>query len=188
MAAASIKRMPIIRDQKLIEGAAAIATALASPGGQIKLAKVARDHLAWFDLALGRGMSWEQIGQLLFGNGARHKNGTPFSVGVLSSAVWRAKRASLQNKGLNPAVDLAVSSSRTPRPRKNPGLPRDVGSTEYENDGAQDRYRRTKSDVHNPKAQPAPTENAKDSRLEISHDTARLRMTKAFRARHLLDL
>lgn len=73
-------------------GAKAIAEDLRLPGGGLKkLARVVEDHLDWFDTVEARGLTWADMSRLLFAAGAKGRNGRPFSVGTLYSAVWRKR-------------------------------------------------------------------------------------------------
>lgn len=62
------------------------------PGGRRKkLSRLVEDHLAWFDAAEARGMTWEDMIAALFAAGVVRPDGRPLSVGTLSSAVWRKR-------------------------------------------------------------------------------------------------
>jgi hypothetical protein len=76
----------------ILKGAKAISDALHGPGGQIKLSRVIARHLAWFELVRSRDMTWDQIIKVLAAAGATRENGPPFTLGHLSSAVWRAQK------------------------------------------------------------------------------------------------
>jgi hypothetical protein len=81
------------RDKDIEAGAKAIAADLALPGGgRKKLARVVEDHLDWFDVVEARGLTWNDMTLLLFAAGAKGLNDRPFSVGTLSSAVWRKRK------------------------------------------------------------------------------------------------
>jgi hypothetical protein len=89
------------KNNEIEAGAKAIAEDLRLPGaGLKKLARVVEDHLAWFDKAEARGLTWADMSRLLLAAGAKGKNSRPFPVGTLYSTVWRkredAKRASLR--------------------------------------------------------------------------------------------
>ena len=60
-------------------------------GGQKKLARLVEDHLGWFDAVEARGLTFDDMGRLLFAHGVKRKSGRPFSVGTLSSTLWRKR-------------------------------------------------------------------------------------------------
>lgn len=60
-------------------------------GGQKMLSRLVENHLGWFDAVEARGLTVEDIGRLLFAGGVKRKDGRPFSVGTLSSALWRKR-------------------------------------------------------------------------------------------------
>jgi hypothetical protein len=97
------------RGNDIEEGAKAIAEDLKLPGGGLKkLARVAENHLGWFDAVEARGMTWGDMIRLLFAAGAKDQNGL-FTVGTLSSTVWRKredvkKQSGDRNRLLSPAV------------------------------------------------------------------------------------
>jgi antitoxin component of RelBE/YafQ-DinJ toxin-antitoxin module len=51
-----------------------------------------QDHLGWFDVVEARGLTVDDMVRLLFARGVKHKDGRPFSVGSLSSALWRKRQ------------------------------------------------------------------------------------------------
>jgi hypothetical protein len=82
----------VVTNKEIQAGAKAIAEDFGLPGGaQKKLARVVEGHLAWFDAVEARGMTWADMARLLFAAGAKSRNGRPFSVGTLSSTVWRKR-------------------------------------------------------------------------------------------------
>jgi hypothetical protein len=79
-------------NKEIEAGAKAIAGDLRLPGGgQKKLARVVREHLEWFEAVDARGMTWADIARVLFVLGAKDRNGRAFSVGTLSSTLWRER-------------------------------------------------------------------------------------------------
>lgn len=117
-----------MNDEGLLEGAASIASDLIGPGGPIKLAKIVHRHLAWFAFAEARGMTWAQMAVVLFDSGATRANGTAFTIGHLSSCVWRARRAAKSAMGTvaGQSVDATpvLPESSKSQPEKNPIQPR----------------------------------------------------------------
>lgn len=61
-------------------------------GGQKKLSRLVQDHLGWFDVVEARGLTVDDMVRLLFARGVKHKDGRPFSVGSLSSTLWRKRQ------------------------------------------------------------------------------------------------
>lgn len=61
-------------------------------GGRKKLARLVAAHLEWFEAAEQRGMVWQDMVRALATAGITTADLKPFSVGTLSSTVWR-KRA-----------------------------------------------------------------------------------------------
>ena len=83
----------MLTNKEIDAGAKAIAEDFALSEGRIKkLARVVEGHLDWFDACEMRGMTWADIARLLFVAGAKGRNGRPFTVGTLSSTVWRKRR------------------------------------------------------------------------------------------------
>lgn len=101
-------------DDFLKEGARTIATAMHSPAGQIKLARVVANHLDWFERAQRRGLSWDQMIRLLTAAGAKRGNGLPFTRGHLSSSVWRARQE--QGGDISSGLQAPTRSDALPRP------------------------------------------------------------------------
>lgn len=60
-------------------------------GGQMMLSRLVQDHLAWFDMVKARGLRVDDMVRLLFARGVKRPDGRPFSVGTLSSALWRTR-------------------------------------------------------------------------------------------------
>jgi hypothetical protein len=86
------RSLSVVTNKEIETGAKAIAEDFGLPGGgQKKLARVVEGHLAWFDAVEARGMTWADVARLLFAAGAKGRNGRPFSVGTLSSTVWRKR-------------------------------------------------------------------------------------------------
>ena len=109
------------KNREIEAGAKAIAEDLGLPGGgQKKLARVVESHLAWFDAAEARGMTWAGIARLLFSAGAKGRNGRPFSVGTLSSTVWRKREDAERNaeSGASPSKLRIRASLQEPLPQK----------------------------------------------------------------------
>jgi hypothetical protein len=80
------------KSNEIETGARAIAEDLRLPGGgQKKLARVARDHLDWFDMAEERGLTWADMSRLLFAVGAKRESGGAFSVSTLYLTVRRER-------------------------------------------------------------------------------------------------
>ena len=101
------------RDKTIEVGAAAIADDLRLPGGrQKKLAKVVKSHLGWFDAAEARGMTWDNIAQLLSAAGANSEDGKPFTVGTLSSTVWRKRQVGHKPDIARTAVETQARHGR----------------------------------------------------------------------------
>lgn len=58
------------------------------PGdGRKKLTRVVSDHLAWFDAAEARSLTWDNMSRLLLSADAHGNNGGAIPVGMLSSTV-----------------------------------------------------------------------------------------------------
>jgi hypothetical protein len=60
-------------------------------GGQKKLSRLVENHLGWFDAVEARGLTLDNMVRLLFASGVKRKDGRPFSVGTLSSTLWRKR-------------------------------------------------------------------------------------------------
>lgn len=75
---------------------------------QKKLAKVVKSHLDWFDAAEARGMTWDDIAQLLSAAGANGEDEKPFTVGTLSSTVWRKREEAKNQAGSRNAPPSAA--------------------------------------------------------------------------------
>ena len=60
-------------------------------GGQKKLSRLVQDHLGWFDVVEARGLTVNDMVRLLFARGVKRKDGRSFSVGTLSSTLWRKR-------------------------------------------------------------------------------------------------
>jgi hypothetical protein len=81
-----------VRNREIEAGAKAIASDRMLPGGRRKkLSRLIEDHLAWFDAAEARGMTWDDMIAALFAAGVTRPDGGPLTVGTLSSAVWRRR-------------------------------------------------------------------------------------------------
>jgi hypothetical protein len=94
----------VATNKEIEAGAKAIAEDFDLPGGgQKKLARVVEGHLAWFEAVEARGMTWADMTRLLFAAGAKGQNGRPFSVGTLSSTVWRKRDEAKKEAGQNAA-------------------------------------------------------------------------------------
>ena len=93
-------------------------------GGRKKLARLIADHLWWFNAAAQRGMGWEDMVRTLAAAGVTAAGGKAFSVGTLSSTVWR-KRAEVNaesgseasSSGVQLASSHAMHSAGTPPDR-----------------------------------------------------------------------
>ena len=96
-------------------GARRIAAALKGPVGQIKLARVVGQHIRWFEDARSQGMTWDQIIAALTAAGATRADGTPFTRGPISSAVWRAEKSIGRPKPTRPAGAAAAKQRFRPR-------------------------------------------------------------------------
>jgi hypothetical protein len=92
-----------VGNNDMMIGAKRIAAALKGPVGQIKLARVVSQHIVWFEDARSQGMTWDQIVAALTAVGATRADGTPFTRGPVSSAVWRAEKAISRPKSRRPA-------------------------------------------------------------------------------------
>ena len=94
-------------DKELTDGAALIARDLMLPNGRrLKLAKAVAPHLPWFVSARRRGLSWEDIIDVLFDAGVKRPNGLRLSRGHLSSLIPRK----LQEQRAEPAPVHAASA------------------------------------------------------------------------------
>lgn len=117
--------MAKVRDNDIEHGAEAIVKDLRLPGGGFKkLARVVETHLAWFDVVEARGMTWGNIAALLFAAGAKDKDGRAFTIGTLSSAVWRKRNEAKhdQKKGPRPRQhDQHLRSSNSIAKKAPPG-------------------------------------------------------------------
>lgn len=60
-------------------------------GGRKKLARLVAAHLEWFEAAEQRGMVWQDMIRALATAGITTADSKPFSVGTLSSTVWRRR-------------------------------------------------------------------------------------------------
>lgn len=79
-------------NKELEAGLKAIARDFHFPGGgRKKLSRLVTEHLAWFDSAERRGMTWRDIITALTAAGVNGRSGRPLSIGTLSATVWRAR-------------------------------------------------------------------------------------------------
>ena len=83
-------------------------------GGQMMLSSLVQDHLAWFDMVKARGLRVDDMVRLLFARGVKRPDGRPFSVGTLSSALWR-KREEAERR----ALDSQPTSDQNAAKRQN---------------------------------------------------------------------
>lgn len=160
-------------NETISQGAKAIAVSLISPGGRIKFARVIRKHLVWFDLVAEVGLTWRQIADVLASAGAQGEDGSPFSIGLLSATVWRARQTA--------AKDLK---------RK---LPLEIPSPLITTPHIVDHLRRRNSPVVVEQPEPSsPTEStvgsipkraSKQPSQDLDRDELRRRMTQAVEAR-----
>lgn len=82
-----------LKNRDIEAGAKMIASDLQLPGGRRKkLARVVAEHLAWFDQAEARGMTWDDMIAVLASAGVTREDGRALSRGALSSAVWRKRQ------------------------------------------------------------------------------------------------
>lgn len=86
----------MISDYELKDGAQAFARTLRVPGGRTSFDYAVRQHIAWFDCALKRGLTWRGIIGLLHGEGVTRDDGRALSRGHLSSVYWRQMQATRQ--------------------------------------------------------------------------------------------
>jgi hypothetical protein len=87
----------MVDNKELESGLKAMAEDFHLPGGgHKKLSQLVAGHLHWFDAAERRGMGWRDMIRALTAAGVSGRGGKPFSVGTLSSTVWR-KRAKTQD-------------------------------------------------------------------------------------------
>lgn len=119
-----------MRNRDIEAGAKAIADDLMLPGGRRKkLSRVIEEHLAWFDAAEARGMTWDDMIVALAAVGVTGGNGRPLSIGTLSSAVWR-KRYQVSNgspsRGNRSAEAQRVTPAKKP-PSRQHGSDRSTG-------------------------------------------------------------
>lgn len=82
-----------MKDKTLEEGARAFARTLQVPGGRTSFDFAVRTHGVWFGTALARGLSWNQIIELLRQAGVCRDDGRPLSRGHLSKVYSRQKAA-----------------------------------------------------------------------------------------------
>lgn len=83
----------MVSNEELEAGLRAMAEDFHLPGGgRKKLPRLVAGHLAWFDTAEQRGMSWRDMTRALTAVGVGDRGAMPLSVGTLSSTVLR-KRA-----------------------------------------------------------------------------------------------
>ena len=82
----------MVRDKELEAGLKTMAEDFHLPGGgRKKLSQLVAAHLAWFDAAERRGMGWRDMIGVLTAAGVTSQGGKPFSIGTLSSTVWRKR-------------------------------------------------------------------------------------------------
>lgn len=81
-------------------------------GGRKKLSKLVTEHMAWFDAAEQRGMSWPDMIRALTSAGVTSRGGKPLSVGTLSSTVWR-KRAKVGEEMDRPGGEVTAIPPRS---------------------------------------------------------------------------
>lgn len=156
-------------NKEIEAGAKAIAEDFGLPGGgQKKLARVVEGHLAWFDAVEARGMTWADMARLLFAAGAKSRNGRPFSVGTLSSTVWRKRKdAESAQNGASPSKPGIRTLAQAPRSgekrsdRAEP--PRKPGQTRRSTFGEPERRPKKveKTKVKASKERSLPTQSAK---------------------------
>lgn len=108
------------RKSALEAGLEAMAQDFALPGGgKLKIARLVRAHLDWFDLAAEHGLTWLDISRALAGVGITDQSGKALSFGTITAAVWRARDlrdqapASIQ-KSKPPTARLAASKKTQP--------------------------------------------------------------------------
>jgi hypothetical protein len=111
-----------MKNRDIEVGAKAIASDLTLPGGRRKkLARVVEDHLAWFDAAEARGMTWEDMVAVLSAAGVKGGTGRRLTVGSLSSAVWRKRN---EPQPPRRSVRRTQPQRLVPRAEKRPGQAR----------------------------------------------------------------
>jgi hypothetical protein len=109
----------MVDNKELESGLKAMAEDFHLPGGgHKKLSQLVASHMHWFDAAERRGMGWRDMIRALTAAGVRGRGGKPFSVGTLSSTVWR-KRAKTQDV-MSRAVRQARLAPPEPIPESQP--------------------------------------------------------------------
>lgn len=79
-------------NKELEAGLKAMARDFHFPGGERKkLSRLVTEHLAWFDGAERRGMTWQDMITALTAAGVKGRSGRSLSIGTLSATVWRAR-------------------------------------------------------------------------------------------------
>jgi len=165
-----------LKDRDLEKGAEAIADNLKLPGGRRKkFSRVVEDHLAWFDAAEARGLTWADMSIVLAAAGATGDDGSPLSVGTLSSAVWRKRKEASQPPRLDrqqddrrAAITGAAAKSTVP------GSPSARSKLEA-------RGRDSRARGHDSKSSTAAKNEASATVLAYMKRAARMRQVKADR-------
>lgn len=116
-----------MKNRDIETGAKTIASDFHLPGGRRKkLARLVAEHLAWFDLAEARGLTWDDMIAVLAAAGIRRDDGRPLSRGALSSAVWRKRQDGRVASGAKAELSHEKGGdvpARRPPSRKEQGAP-----------------------------------------------------------------
>jgi hypothetical protein len=176
-----------MHEKKIIDGAKTIAAELNGAAGQIKFARVVRNHQDWFDLVQERGLTWRQIADVLASVGACRGDGEPFTIGMISSTVWRiahkspARQPFARNNSQPAAAShknaVRQSHKTAPSGRQKTHAPLDP---EIKSTGTRQRAKPSTSASNVSSNAPRSGSAATTEFSEI-----RRRMMKATRARHL---
>lgn len=117
-------------NKELQAGLKAIAEDFHLPGdGRMKLSRLIARHLAWFDLAERRGMSWRDVARALAASGITSETGRPLSVGTLSSTAWRQRAAEAEHTdgknqvGRRPSTKSPADHVKRPKSTAPPRAP-----------------------------------------------------------------
>jgi hypothetical protein len=177
-----------MRNKKIIDGAKAIAADLNSAAGRIKFARVVKVHLDWFMQVQECGLTWQQISEVLTRAGARREDGTPFSIGMISSTVWRATQLPAQQRAELTEIRHRFPSARSLNVGSHSGNAKSSTTNTTANGYADKDVRKIKAsskaeDSSHAKMTPSIiASNTKNSEM-LNRGEIRRRMAKASRAR-----
>lgn len=124
-------------------------------GGRKKLSRLVAEHLAWFDAAERRGMTWRDMSRALAAAGVNGRSGRPLSIGTLSATVWRAR---------------AEAAGETERRRGQPEPSQRVGVRQKEKPAERFRGHRPNHDQPRPVASALPQRSNSEGSAQSKND------------------